>query len=252
MQHGAPTRQPRRSRRHERPIIALALLPSASKGSLARPTASTDVRVGSPVCRKRLLGVEGQLARICDDAGLGVVGLIATLAILAVLAGVGVTTLGGASPKSTGSVGTSASSETGAAPAGAGALIAQTTNAVTEDNLRSALTFVEDAAATAGDYGKVTVQSLLVISGEHFTSGPSTNTAQISVAVAGGKLGGVTLAARSLPGICLFVWSSNTATWYGAATGDSRCLALALTAPPSASSVRSGEIGWQQGDFPSP
>jgi hypothetical protein len=68
-----------------------------------------------------------------------------------------------------------------------------------------------------------------------------------------GGTGGVTLADRSSGGICWLVWkSSNTATWFGAQTGQSQCTAPALSSAPSTGSVSSSSIGWQEGSFPQP
>ncbi len=65
-------------------------------------------------------------------------------------------------------------------------------------------------------------------------------------------MGSVTLSTRSSNGTCWLVWQGDgSAPWFGAQTGQARCTAPILAAPPSAGPVSSSSIGWQTGSFPS-
>ena len=96
------------------------------------------------------------------------------------------------------------------------------------------------------------LKSTPLTSGTTFTTGPSTSASQISVAAAGGTVGGLTMAVRSPSGTCWFVWRSNSATWYGAEAARSSCGAPALTTAPAGGGTGAGAIGWQSGGFPAP
>jgi len=147
--------------------------------------------------------------------------------------------------------------------------VAEATAVQAQQTLSTALT-AADAAASSGGYGSLTVSALSASNPSiSFVTGPSSNSATVSVAVTGGdggagegggvSIGGisagsggsVTLAVRSADGTCWLVWKSATsATWYGAQTDLSSCTAPALDSTPSPGPVSSGSIGWQQGSFP--
>ena len=116
-----------------------------------------------------------------------------------------------------------------------GSLIPQAGDTEAQDNLRSALSAVAEAAITAGGYGSVDVSSLAVQArGDPFTAGPSISASQMSVAAAGGTNEGVTLAVHSASGTCWFVWTSSAATWYGVEASRASCAAPALGSAPVA------------------
>jgi hypothetical protein len=144
--------------------------------------------------------------------------------------------------------------------------VAEATALQAQQTLSTALTSA-DTAASAGGYGSVTVSALSTSNPSiAFVTGPSSDSETVSVAVtggdggvggmsvdgvSGGNGGSITLADRSSDGTCWLAWkSAASATWYGAQTGLSSCMAPALDSTPSPGPVSSASIGWQQGSFP--
>jgi hypothetical protein len=128
-----------------------------------------------------------------------------------------------------------------------------------QESLTTGLGDASAAAATQGGYGAVTASALAGAEPAlTFVDGPSTNATTVSVAVTGGSgigstSGSVTLADRASDGTCWLVWwSAGAPTWYGAQRGLASCTAPALDGPPTPGSVSTGEVGWQEGSFPTP
>jgi hypothetical protein len=124
-----------------------------------------------------------------------------------------------------------------------------------QQTLSIGLTTVETAAASAGGYSSLQPSALSASNPSIiFVSGPSTNSTTISLAGVSGvgnEGAGVTLAVRSVGGTCWLVWKSpESATWYGAQTGQPSCTAPALSSPPTVGPVSATSIGWQEGSFP--
>ena len=93
----------------------------------------------------------------------------------------------------------------------------------------------------------------------HFTTGPSSSSDQISVAVsppADGANGAVTIAAlgkagvSALTGNCWYIWTTQGVSWYGELIDQQSCLATPIAAAPLGGTPSSTAIGWQQGSFP--
>jgi hypothetical protein len=183
--------------------------------------------------------------------GFGMLGVIASMAVIAVLAVIAVSTLGGNPTTTVRIPGAAPVRVGGAAPAIPGGVIALAGDTAAQQNLSSALSVVDEAATAVGGYGFVDASSLVAQDSRFvFTSGPSTSVSQISVAATGRTDGGVTLALRSVSGTCWFIWTSNTATWYGAQSGHSMCAAPMLPNAPVTSAAGNGVIGWHAGAFP--
>jgi hypothetical protein len=164
------------------------------------------------------------------------------------------------------------------APSGTGVSnapgVAQATGLQAQQTLSTGLATVATAAASGGGYGSLQPSALSAANPSiTFVAGPSTDATTISVAVVGGAAGSdqsgiggvaamggagdmggsVTLAVRATDGTCWLAWrSSESGTWYGAQTGQPSCTAPALASTPTAGSVSSSSIGWEQGSYPAP
>lgn len=131
----------------------------------------------------------------------------------------------------------------------AGGAIGATAVLAAEQNLDAALTVVQQQAVLSGYNGLDPSELAGSARGLSFTSGPTTNDSDVSMASAPSAGGSVTLAARSATGECFYAWVNSSATWFGTGPDASSCQASALNAAPSASSAASG-INWRAGSFP--
>jgi hypothetical protein len=180
-------------------------------------------------------------------------GLLVSLLILAGMAAGALTALDLGSSGTTPGVtlpssGAGSKSGSGVQSAAGGAIGAAAVLAA-QQNLDAALTVVQQQAVLSG-YGELDPTALEGSArGLRFTNGPTTDDADVSMAVAPSAGGSVTLAARSATGECFYVWVSSSATWFGAGPGPSYCQALALNAAPSVSTAASA-INWHAGSFP--
>jgi len=131
--------------------------------------------------------------------------------------------------------------------------IAMADSVEAQQSLSTGLHAAQDASAAAGGFSSVDAATLSA--GEPsvtFVSGPSTgpNTVSVATGSTSDGTGSVTLADRSSDGTCWVVWTSSSATWYGAQTGQSSCTAPAFSGTPSPGPVSASAIGWQEGSFP--
>ena len=184
------------------------------------------------------------------ERGLGLVGLLVSLAVLGMLAGVSLLALGGggAGPAVTlpgegnGAGGSAVSS-------GSGGAVALAADEAAQANLRAALDALAQTAAVNG-YGSVTVSDLEgTMRGVTFVSGPSTAASVLSLTT-DPAAGAVSMAALAASGTCWLTWTTAATTSFGAEPKAATCVAPALAEPPAAGSPAPGHIGWQAGSFP--
>lgn len=182
---------------------------------------------------------------------MGLVGLLVSLAVLGMLAGVSLLALGGGGagpavtlPGEGGGPGGSAVSS------GSGGAVALAADEAAQENLRAALDALVQTAAVDG-YGSVTVADLEdSMRGVTFVSGPSTGASVLSLTTDSAAGGAVSMAALAASGTCWLTWTTATTTSFGAEPEAASCVAPALALPPAAGSPAPGHIGWQTGAFP--
>lgn len=193
----------------------------------------------------------GKDDRVPGERGLGLVGLLVSLAVLGVVAAVSVVALGsgGGVPTVTvpkdGAGGAGASSASGSIGA-----VALAADEAAQENLRAALDALAQVAAVDG-YSAVTASGLQgSLRGVTFIGGPSTSASVISLTSVAGSSGGVGMAALSSSGTCWETWTAGAATYFGAELKAATCSAPALASAPAPAPPATGRVGWQAGSFP--
>lgn len=183
------------------------------------------------------------------EKGLGLVGLLVSVAVLGAVAAVSVVALGGGGPTATlpKNVAGGAGASSGSGVIGAVALAADES---AQENLRAALDALAQVAAVNG-YSAITASDLQsALRGVTFTPGSSTSASVISLTADAASGGGVGMAALSSSGTCWLTWTAGAVTYFGAERRAATCSAPALAGPPAPSAPASGRVGWQAGSFP--
>jgi hypothetical protein len=186
-----------------------------------------------------------------EEEGLGLIGLLVSLAIIGILAVVAIKSLSGTTNSLKADTRTPEPEFHTTAPSTPTQVIASSADEVAQANLQAALTLADDFSLAEGGYGDISVPVLADKSSPGaFTSSASTRVSDLSVAAAGGAGGGVMFAARSADGACWLVWRSDTTTVFGVKRDHSPCIAIALPGLPALSMQPHTATLWQHGSFP--
>jgi hypothetical protein len=193
----------------------------------------------------------GQDGRVLGERGLGLVGLLVSLAVLGMLAGVSLLALGGGGTGPSVTLpGERGGADGSAVSSGSGGAVALAADEAAQANLRAALDALAQTAAVDG-YGSVTVSGLEdSMRGVTFVNGPSTSASVISLTTGSAAGGAVSMAALAASGTCWLTWTTAATTSFGAEPKAATCVAPALAQPPAAGAPAPGHIGWQAGSFP--